>query len=89
MVLREAETLALEALVADGAAEEAALLAEGAAELTAALVELGAPPDEAGHAKSMALICHVVVVEEKPDQTIPVTAFPLAPAKLLNGMVTV
>jgi|TARA_R110002003_G_scaffold61_2_gene5531 hypothetical protein len=37
----------------------------------------------------MLLRVHVAVVEEKPDQTMPVTAFPLAPANAEKGRVTV
>jgi hypothetical protein len=41
------------------------------------------------HANTTLLICQAAVVEEKPDHTMPETALPLAPAKVLKGMVMV
>jgi hypothetical protein len=84
--------IVLETLVADGAAElVAALETEGAAKLEAAFelegaTELGEPPVAPEQAKLMLLIVHVTVVEEKPDQVIPVIALALAPVKVLKGM---
>jgi hypothetical protein len=63
----------------DGATELERTL-DGAAELT---------PGEPPQPKTMLLSCHVTVVEEKPDQTNPVTAFPLAPVNEDRGTVTV
>jgi hypothetical protein len=82
------------ALETEGATElEAALETEGATELEAAFElegakELGEPPVAPEQAKLMLLIVHVTVVEEKPDQVIPVMALALAPAKVLKGMLT-
>jgi hypothetical protein len=93
-----AETVELEAAfeVEETTAElEAALELLGTtAELDAGLVEegaaeLGDPPEEVGQTRAMLLSCHVTVVDEKPDQTRPVMAFPLAPEKAVNGKVMV
>lgn len=101
-VLRGGDTLeSVAAFDTEAVAEELTLVAEIAAELTlvaeiaaelnlvAEAAELGDPPDEAGQTNTILLSCQVTVVDEKPDQTMPVTAFALAPANELNAMVTV
>jgi hypothetical protein len=83
----EGATLEL-TLVAETAALEAALELEAALDGDGA-AELGEPPAEAGHTNSTLLSCQVILVDEKPDQTIPVTALPFAPAKEVKGRVMV
>jgi hypothetical protein len=70
---------------------DAALELEGTIELDAALELEGATDGEEPpvQAKLMLLSVHVAVVEEKPDQTMPVTALPLAPENAEKGRVTV
>lgn len=73
----------------EGTRVEAALETVGVGVIDAGLVGLGDPPLDAEQARLILLMVHVVVVEENPDQTIPVTALALAPAKAVKGMVTV
>jgi hypothetical protein len=61
----------------DALVEEAALIDE--------LADEAEPPQP----NWMLLICHPAALLEKPDQTNPVTALPLAPEKELKGTVTV
>jgi hypothetical protein len=91
-----AETVELEAAFeTDEATElEAALELLGTiTELDAALLEDGAAelgePEVLEQTRAMLLSCQVTVVEEKPDQTRPVMALPLAPENAVNGRVTV
>lgn len=87
----------LEARTLDGATLLEARTLEGAAELTR--VELAGAADEARvelagvveppHPKAMLLSCQSTVVDEKPDQTKPLTALALAPENDERGTVMV
>jgi len=57
--------------------------------VAAGLVDTEVMAPELPHPKAILLICHVVVVDEKPAQTKPVTALAFAPPNWEKGMVMV